>query len=125
IETVVRDQLAHMTIEVMERDRDRYAFDVSKRRTSGLQITLGGADYFLEGGLFLGTLEIDGNGVRVFSRNHDEPCDQRQRTVFTGDLSGRGDDVEVYDVGMRGRLIVTGRNHRIHDACDGVWSASR
>jgi hypothetical protein len=124
IRIVVREQVTGLGIEVMSRDRDRYDFSIPSNTPGGLQLTQTG-DYFFEGGLLLGALLVEGQGIRVFGRNHDEPCTDRKRTIFTGDVSIRGDDAEIYDVGMRGRLIVTGMNVRVHDACDGVWSAAR
>src|SRR5262249_12823542 len=98
IEILVRDEIQKLTVELIRRERDRLAYNVPSYRPAGLQITAPDGDYFVQGGLLLGNLEIDGSGVRVFGRNLDEPCEQRARTVFSGDLILRGDGIEVYDV---------------------------
>jgi hypothetical protein len=123
VELVIRDQDRALEAKVVRRDRDRLAFLIPSYRQSGLQIIEGGGDYFVEPGFIIGNLEIDGSGVRVFGRNRDEPCDDRDRTVFSADLIIRGQEIEVYDVAMRGRLVVSGQTYRVHDPCDGLWGS--
>lgn len=112
-------------LELLPRSKPR-AFNVPSRRASiGLEIFEDHAVYFLEPGIYNGNLVVASSDVRVYARNQDESCDIRQRPLVVGFIFALGNNIRIDDVGLRGSVVISGKDVQVGSSCDGVWRTDR
>jgi hypothetical protein len=117
----LRASAAEMHVETLERPTELRDYHLPVRRSGALELLESDAVFYLDPGDYPGGIDIRGHRVKVFAINQDEPCETRPRAQFTGDITVRGDDVEIFDLATQGQVRLGGSRIRVFSPCDDLW----
>jgi hypothetical protein len=123
VEVDLKATAAEIHVESLRRNSGRLAYHMPVRRSSGVEVLESDVVFFFEPGEYAGGIEIRGHRVAIFGQNADEPCADRRRARFRGDIIVRGSDVHMFDIDTRGAVRIGGERVRVHSPCDNLWTS--
>jgi hypothetical protein len=112
---------SEMHLESLARPIDLREYHLPVRRSGSLELIESDAVFYLDPGEYVGGLEVRGDRVKIFAINQDQACESRPRVRFAGDITVRGNDVEIYDLDTHGQVRLGGSHIRVHSPCDDLW----
>lgn len=112
---------AEMSVIRVDRPAQLREYHLPVRRTGSTELLESDAVFYLDAGEYIGGLDVRGHRVKIFAINQDQACDSRPRARFSGDITVRGNDVEIFDLDTLGQVRMGGARIRVHSPCDDLW----